>query len=496
MHDLTGEDAPLTSRAMQGMKWTAGSQAIGVVLQLGYAAVVSRALPASDFGVIAVAGVLLRFGSYIARAGLGPAIVQRPSLSDPELKGAHRLSLGLGGVFALLVVAAAPLARVVTDSEHIVPVVRVFALDFVIAGLLTAPTALLRRQLRFRALSVIEVASYIGGYLCVGLPLAVGGAGVWSLVAAPLTQSGLKAVFSMRAARFPLVPRGRLREGLPLLRFGAGVSLIGFVEFWSSNADTVGVSKAMSPAAVGQYARASSLMWLPTQQVGNVISTVLSASFARASRVRAIDAYLHGQAVMTIVLGGLTVMLAESGPHIFRPLLGPNWTQAAAVSPFLAVGACLNMYCQLAAVLTEAHKELSGKFKVQMLQLGVLIASLLVVAPYNDLRLFAAAWSFSEAVRLLGYNLLLQHAFDVTATSLVSTYVNAVRVLVLPGLLGFGTLFVLARTSLPEAVLLPANVLAVGVGLLVSVKFVPSGLFWPTIDRTGLRDRCPSWVRP
>lgn len=60
----------LTEQTTHGLKWSSISTITTAVMQLGYTAVMSRLLNPSDFGLVAMGGVVLRFGQYFAQMGM------------------------------------------------------------------------------------------------------------------------------------------------------------------------------------------------------------------------------------------------------------------------------------------------------------------------------------------------------------------------------------------------------------------------------------------
>ena len=86
------------------------------------------------------------------------------------------------------------------------PVLRLLGVTFLFEGMAMVGIGLLRRELRFRELSVITVATYVLGYLVVGVGLALLGAGVWSLVVGALVSSGSQTVWQYALLRHPIRP--------------------------------------------------------------------------------------------------------------------------------------------------------------------------------------------------------------------------------------------------------------------------------------------------
>ncbi|MBA2316202.1 MAG: oligosaccharide flippase family protein [Euzebyales bacterium] len=196
----------LTSRTLGAFKWTYGSYAASAVVQIGYTAAMARLLVPEDFGLVAMAALFLRFGGYFAQMGVGQALIQKAELDDEDIRTGFTSSVLLGAGMSAVFFAGAPAAALLFDSARVVPVAQVLALSFLLQGAGITAESLLRRQLRFKTLALVEVVSSVLGYMAVGLAFAVAGAGVWSLVAAGLAQAALASLIAMALMRHPMRP--------------------------------------------------------------------------------------------------------------------------------------------------------------------------------------------------------------------------------------------------------------------------------------------------
>lgn len=400
--------AELTRPTLQNLKWTYGAAAVSAVLQLGYTAVMGRLLDPADFGLVAMALVFLRFASYFAEMGVGPALVQRTALTPRIVRAAHTSGIGLGLVFAAAIALAAPLAARLYDTPAVSNVVRLTALTFVINGAGLTATSLLQRDLRFPRLAVIEVVSYCCGYLGVGVVAALAGAGPYSLVAAALGQSLLAAVLAYAAVRHPVAPLVRGGELRALYGFGGQVTAISFLEFIGSSLDTLVIGRVAGPALLGQYNRAALLVSLPFQRAAFGLSNVLFATLSRIQdeRERVRSAYLGALRVGAALLLPTVAGVAVAADELVAVLLGPQWRPAAAVLPLLALATALDLLSFLAAVVCEATGQLRGKLALQAAFVAVL-GLLLAVAAGGGLRAVAAAVAAAQLFRLAAYSWLM-----------------------------------------------------------------------------------------
>jgi lipopolysaccharide exporter len=209
------------------------------------------------------------------------------------------------------------------------------ALILLLHGLGATAIALLRRSLRFQELAIIEVGSYIVGYVGVGLAMALSGAGVYALVGAMIdADAGLNAVAATcwsvirccppERGLVPGDPRVRQpRLGHRLLRVPAVQPRHPAVGRWAGTTQ------------LGLYNRAKMLGELPSYHLTTGLSKVLFPSFSAIqldqSRLR--TAYLSAIGSLPRLVLPLNAGMAVAAPEIVRVVLGPQWEGAIAVMP-------------------------------------------------------------------------------------------------------------------------------------------------------------------
>ena len=404
----------LTRSTVGGFKWTYGSLAVTIVLQIIFTAAMARLLDPSDFGVLAMALVFIRFGGYFARMGVGQALIQKPNLTEVEVGAGFASTAALGALFTLVLVGAAPFAAALFDDADVVPIARAMALTFTIQGLGIAANSLLRRKLRFRAVAVIEIVAYALGYVGVGLAAAMLGAGVWSFVAAALAQASMSSALSYALEAHPIRVEFKMRDLSALYSFGGKVTAISLLEFVGSTLDTVFIGRFAGQASLGQYNRGQQLVNLPlervTQGMTRVLFPALSAIQQETERLR--RTYLSAVRIIAVLVIPAGAGMAAAAFEIVTVVLGPGWNEAARVLPFLAMLAALNLLCLLPAIICEARAVLNAKFLVQVFHL-VVLASLLSLSVGRSLTAYAIAGAAAQLVRLLGYALIMRGTIGV-----------------------------------------------------------------------------------
>ena len=268
----------MRTTAVTALKWNY----LGIAARAGsgllIGIVLARLLGPKPFGIVAVATLVVSLCNLLADFGFGSAVVQKSSLSKEDVRFSLTVQLALGCVLALVCfVLARPLARAF-HSQELVGVIRALALVFPLQALGQTSSSILRRQLQFRPLQTAQIASYLFGYLGIGLPLAYLGFGVWALVLAQLGQTTVASVLLFRAAPHCLSLSLRCPDRAAITCFGAKVIGTNIVNWAILNLDNAFIGRTLGTVPLGLYSRAYNLAGTPFALVCGLQEVLFPAS--------------------------------------------------------------------------------------------------------------------------------------------------------------------------------------------------------------------------
>ena len=370
----------LTQRALGGMLWTLSGTGVQAVIQLLVIMALGRLLTPADFGVMGAAAVVIALSQIVSQVGVGPAIVQRRELDRTHVRVGVTLSAVLGFILGAVVWLAAPAIASFYRIPEVEPVLRGVALLFPIDGLNTVGKSILTRQLRFRAFVAFELGSYVVGYACVGVLLALQGFGVWSLVAANLAQVTLRTIGMYLATRHPLRPSLDLRATRDLLSFGFGHSLAQIGTVISQQGDNLVVGRWLGATALGVYGRAYSLMVMPANVFGRVVNRVLFPVMSRVQdeRERLAAAYERALAVVAMVSLPTSAFLWIVAPEFIPALLGPQWSEVVLPFRLFTIGLLFRMSSKISDACTKAAGAVYSRALLQGIYAAMVVAGALI----------------------------------------------------------------------------------------------------------------------
>ena len=436
----------LTQMTLRGLKWSYLSTILIALLQIIFTAVMARLLEPSAFGLVAMANVFLRFGSYFANMGMGQAIIQKEKLEEENIVAAFSFSFVLGLTFFGIFCFLAPFAATIFHSPKIVTLTRVLSLSFLFTGLSTTANSILRRKLDFKSLAYLESISFIVSYGIIGIFMAVRGYEEWSLVAASLSQAFFSALMSYLIVRHPLSLFWDIAQIKKLGAYGGRISIISFFEFIGSSLDIFFIGRSLGAEKLGLYNRGQMLVNLPMQYFTNSFSRVLFPSFSKiqAQVEKLKESYLMGLGILAFFILPGCIGISIAAEPIIRVVLGEKWLPAVPVLRLLALATPFNMLSHLGGILCDSTGRLDDKLLLTIIYI-LFLGCGLVIFSKQGLEAVAALIVCSEILRHIAYLNIISRILQCPLREIYQVYKPAVVASGLVGLLLFIVIF-LGRT--------------------------------------------------
>jgi lipopolysaccharide exporter len=469
--------ANLTAQTASGLSWFYLSTIALMVANLAYTATVSRLLAPAAFGLMALANLVVLFAQYLVRMGLASALVQKPHLSEEEIRAASTAGIAAGLACLVLIWILAPAVAAVFGEPDLPPILRALGVSFVFMGWSMTGLGLLRREHRFRTLSMITVGTYVFGYLVVGVGLALLGAGVWSLVAASVATTAAQAIWQYAVLRHALRPVLRWEPYKAVCGYGSRLASAHLLDYGGGNLDTLTVSRLASTAVLGQYTRAYYLVFQPltnylAQALTNVLFSPLSRIQLDLGRLR--RAYFSVLSLGNLMLFPICAGIAVAAHELVLVVLGPQWDLAAELVPWFALAAGCHVASQLTQLLAEARAELNRSLVVQTAYIVALALLLAMVVPFRSrgVWVFAAAVAAAEVLRYVCYLALARRVLGRPSARMWQAHVPALFASAGVAMAVAGTRWALAG-HVRAVFVLVAEVGAGALALALCIRFCP-----------------------
>lgn len=369
-------------------------------------AVLARILSPRDFGIFALAILVVDVARIVSSAGLSDAVTRDKDRDELLADTAFWANLGLGCIVGAATWIIAPYYAAVIEQPDITAVVRCLAILVPISSLSGIHTARKLAEFGHKAVAArMMSSSVLGGAAAVAA--AIAGLGVWSLV----IQTGIVDVVGIIFAwqTYPWCPRLRFdgRRLRDVCGFSGTMMLTQVLGLLLTRIQDVVIGRYISVAAVGTYRVAWRMIDLIAQ---TTIQPMVGVSFVTLSQLQDDRERFRTAFLRMLGLGALLTFPAICGfgvlsSDIISLLFGPKWEASGDIAKILtlmAIPFCVNFFIGPALAAIGRSTTIA---KGSVVQTAATLALSLLAAPYG-LQWVAAAYVF-RAYLTMPYHLSL-----------------------------------------------------------------------------------------
>ena len=328
----------LGGRAVRGGAVMITAQALKFVIMTAATLVLARLLTPHDYGLVGMVVVVTGFIALFKNLGLSTAMIQKAELTHEQTSTLFWINLLASLAITLITLGIAPLVAWFYDEPQLTKITAAFAIGFIISGLGSNHEALIRRQMRFATLASIEITSQVIGIL-VAVLLAMRGAGVWALVFNQLAYFTAYSTGLWIFCNWIPGPPVRYSGVRPMLAFGRDLTGYNVLNYFTRNLDNLLIGKFWGAQQLGIYSKAYQLLLLPLEQVGvpldGIALTTLSRLTDSAARYRQVFLRMLDKVAMFSM--PLVAFMIVTSDWLVRIVLGPQWSEAAAIFAILGL---------------------------------------------------------------------------------------------------------------------------------------------------------------
>lgn len=316
------------------MRWC--DRLIGFVSTL----ILARLLAPDDFGIIAMASLLVALVNVVFDLGVNLVLIQNPAPTQEDYDTAWTLRLLQSVASALLVALAAPFGAQYFNDPRLIIVIQALSLSFVVRSLENIGIVTFQKEMRFgkdfQFVLVRRVLTFVVTMLAAWILRSY-----WALVVGTIAGGLIGAVLSY--IMHPMRPRLSLAKFHEVFGVSQWHMVRNFGGFLSEKLHLIVVGGRESAAVTGAYSLADELSNMPTTELMAPLNRVLLPAFVSVvndlpelKRV-----FLLAQGVQTAVAMPAGIGLALVASEAVPLLLGEKWTFAVPIVQILAPGVAL-----------------------------------------------------------------------------------------------------------------------------------------------------------
>ena len=370
---------------------TTAERYVGLLLNFGTLAVISRILTPAEVGIAAIGWAILSIPYALRDLGTMDFLIQRPRLTPEETRAAATVGMLAAVVLVVAVEASAPAIARLYGDPRIGDFLAVMALAVLTDAVANPLVGLMRRDLAFRDVAAVNVTLAVVTAV-VTITLAALGLGYMSVAWAGLAGNGAAAMMAVWLRPEPWVYRPRFRDWRLVAGFGSLYSLMAALMRAYEAMPYLALGRHGPADAMGHYSRALQTCQLPEKVVlSGIVSIAFPALAAEAREGRTLKRpYLAAIEIVTAVQWPALLLLALLAPRVVAVLFGGQWTEIVPLVQIMALSSMFGAAGMLTYPILYATGRLGQVLLMMALSLPLSALVMLVAAGFGTTALAAS----------------------------------------------------------------------------------------------------------
>ena len=342
---MTGSDttsAEIGRHMAKGAAWAIlmrlAVRGLGVISTL----ILARLLVPEDYGMIAMATVLLCAVEGITAFGFDAVLVQDQAAGPDKYDTAWTMGVIRGVVLGLAFALAAPLLAEFYNEARLVPLIYLLALGTFIEGFESVGIVDFRKQLRFDRDFILQLVPRLISFVAT-LALAFALHNFWALAYGILIGRTSRVVtgFVMHPYR-PCFTLARWRE---IFRFSKWLMINSALRFVDNSGDTLVLGRYVPPAVLGFYTIAYEISNLALTELVAPIQRALLPGYSRIANDYATlrTTYMTTFSITIMLALPIAVGIAVTASSSIPILLGEKWLPSIPLVQILSMSGALRL---------------------------------------------------------------------------------------------------------------------------------------------------------
>lgn len=394
-------------------------------MQLLASATITRFLQPSDYGLAAMAMLCSSLAAYFTQLGMGRAVVQKPNLTEGNIRAAFSLSLAAGLCGFTILCALAPVLAIYFRETRLPRVVIAFAFNLIFQSISSVTGGLLRREFRMRALFICDFLGYLLSTFGLGLPLAIKGYGVWAIVASNVSQPLIVSIGYLIARPHSVIPTFQKEDFAHITSFGSKASATTAIEALGGSLDIIIMGRLVSPVSLGIYNRSLTLSTQPGYNLSTGLTRVFHPTIARAAE-RSLDEchtiLVNSERQLMALIMPFCAGAAIAAPTIIPVLFGEQWVTAVPVFQMLCLVAALDASFHLPAIQLEVLSLFRHKFLIQV-AFAIAFGTGIILAAPQGIVAIASVYAGLQIIRTMYLHWISARSLTRSMSSLLAAWI-------------------------------------------------------------------------
>jgi lipopolysaccharide exporter len=297
--------------------------------------ILARVLVPDDFGLVAIANLVIGFVSMSIESGGGQYLIQKDVVEDSDINTSWTISMIMKSIIFLLLLVSTPFVADYYTDDRLILVIPILASMIIISSFANPYTAILRRNQDYAVLFKINIIKKLSSVV-ITVSTALIFQSYWALIIGHLVSNAVGTICSyLFIAYRPWFTLIHTKEQWGFSKWMLAKGMLGYTR---AQLDTFFVSSFYSPSFLGGFHISKYIASMPGSEGLSPALEPLLATFSRTIKEK--EAIKHQISLVIIVVFALAVPLScylfvFSEPFVLL-MLGKQWGEFAAIFGILS----------------------------------------------------------------------------------------------------------------------------------------------------------------
>lgn len=463
----------IDNKIAKGAAWMVSFKMIDRGLGLVSTVVLARLLVPEDFGLVAMAMILIAALQLLIAFSFDVPLIQNPNAGRDQFDTAWTLNVLFAAMCGAVLAMLAGVAARFYGEPRLELVIYLFAFGFAVQGLSNIGPVIFRREMRFDREFKFLLGKRMASLL-VTIPLAFWLRNYWALVIGQLAGTFVSVALSYLVSDYR--PRFSFKAKVELFHSSKWLMMNNILQFLNGRAAELVIGRIGGAGTLGIYTIASEISTLPTTELVAPINRAAFPGYARVAReMEALrSSFLNVISMIALFALPAGIGIASVADLMVPAVLGWKWVPAIPLIQILAIFGVIQALQTNISYIYLATGQLAYVTVVGIIQFVILLGLLVPGIIYWGA--IGAAWAFLGTIVLMTpvNQYLIARQLALSAASFVGRLVRPLvaSLIMAAVVLGMKSGFVLKSETAPYMMALLLCVLAGAVSYSLSVYFL------------------------
>ncbi len=343
------------AKISRGLAWIGlASTLVGMLDLAAQVIILHLFISAEDYGIAALAVTLFPLLDQATDMGLSSAVIQRDDHSPEKIATVFWLNVLMSAVLFAALAIGAPIYARWQGYPVVGSMLIVYGGKLVFQNVYFIPSAMMKRELRFKELSVIRIIANVAEFMG-KVGFAAAGWKIWCFVLGGLLRVLITGVGVQICHPWRPGLHFRPREAWAYARFGLSTSASQILYYMYTNADYPVVSKLFGAAALGLYRASYELVLELVRTVATVFTEMGFPTFARlrTRRAQLVEQFIAFTRQSLVAIIPFVLVICIAADSALAVAWGPEYAVAATAARILCLVGALRAISQVIPPLLD-----------------------------------------------------------------------------------------------------------------------------------------------